>query len=85
MEFLIHYGLKGGYRFNIVSAWAEFSGMWIISEEGALADNSRNQMFLGAQLNNHTFRPGIFYGFHINKDLREETKGILGLNFQVVF
>ena len=84
VELLMHYGLKGGYRFNNISTWAEFSGMWIITEEGSLDETSLNQIFLGGQLNSHKFRPGIFYGFHINKDFREETKGILGLNLQVV-
>lgn len=84
VELLIHYGLKGGYRFNKVSTWTEFSGMWLLSEEGSIDSNSYNQIFFGGQLNSSKFRPGIFYGFHINKDLREETKGIVGVNLQVV-
>jgi hypothetical protein len=85
VEFLIHYGLKGGYMFKKVSTWAEFSGMWLISEEGGVDINSYNQIFLGGQLNSNEFRPGFFYGFHINEDFRDGTKGILGLNFQLVF
>jgi hypothetical protein len=85
VEFLIHYGLKGGYNFQKISTWAEFSGMWILTEEGDIDTNSFNQIFIGGQLNSSKFRPGFFYGFHINKDFREETTGILGLNFQVVF
>jgi hypothetical protein len=84
VEFLIHYGLKGGYRFNKVSTWAEFSGMWFISEEGSLDTNSYNQIYIGGQLNSNKFRPGFFYGLHINEDFRDGTKGMIGLNFQVV-
>lgn len=84
VELLLHYGMKGGYRFNKISSWVEFSGMWILSEEGSLDSKSQNQIFLGGQLNSNKFRPGFFYGFHINKDLREETKGIIGVNLQVV-
>jgi len=85
VEFLIHYGLKGGYMFKQVSTWVEFSGMWLLSEEGSIDINSYNQIFLGGQLNSGRFRPGFFYGFHINEGLREETKGIIGINLQVVF
>ena len=70
--------------FKQISTWIEFSGMWLISEEGSIDDNSYNQIFLGGQLNSRRFRPGFFYGFHINEGFRDETKGIIGLNIQVV-
>jgi len=84
VELFLHYGIKGGYRFNAVSTWAEISGMMVTTEEGSLDEKWNNQLFLGAQYNRSTFRPGIFYGIYLDKDLREGISGILGLNLQVV-
>jgi len=81
---LLHYGLKGGYQFNTVAAWTELGGIMIITEEGDLADRWINQLYLGAQLSRGTFRPGIFYGIYLDKNIREGTSGILGLNLQFV-
>jgi hypothetical protein len=85
VELLIHYGAKGGYRFNTLTTWAEFSGIWLTTEEGDLDSNSLNQIIVGGQLNTGKFRPGIFYGIFINEYMREGSNGNLGLNFQLVF
>jgi len=84
VELLMHYGIKGGYRFRTVSAWTELSGILIVTEEGSLDDKWMNQLFFGAQLNQGMFRPGIFYGFHLDKYIRDELSGVLGLNLQFV-
>ncbi len=84
VELLIHYGLKGGYQFNAVSAWAELSGILIVTEEGSLDEKWTNQLFFGTQYNRGRIRPGIFYGIHLDKDVRESIGGVLGLNLQMV-
>ncbi len=84
VELLLHYGVKGGYQFNAVAAWAELNGIMIVTEKGDLADRWINQVNLGAQLTRGTFRPGIFYGIHLDKDYRESISGIMGVNLQVV-
>jgi hypothetical protein len=84
VELLIHYGLKGGYQFNMVSTWAELSGIMIVTQEGGLNEKWINQVFFGAQLNQGKFRPGLFYGIHLDRGLREGINGLLGVNLQVV-
>jgi hypothetical protein len=84
VELLLHYGIKAGYRFNSVATWAELNGIMILTEEGSLADRWINQMNLGAQWSQGIFRPGIFYGIHLDKNFREGISGILGVNLQVV-
>lgn len=84
VELLLHYGIKGGYHFNAVAAWTELNGIMIITEEGDLADRWINMVNFGAQLSKGTFRPGVFYGIHLDKDIREGTSGILGINLQIV-
>jgi hypothetical protein len=84
LELLMHYGIKGGYQFNTVSTWAELSGVLIVTEEGNLDDKWMNQVFFGAQLNRGIIRPGVFYGIHLDKFIRDEISGILGINLQFV-
>lgn len=84
VELLLHYGVKGGYQFNAVAAWAELNGIMIVTEEGDLADRWINQVNFGAQYVKGTFRPGVFYGIYLDKDFREGISGLLGVNLQVV-
>lgn len=84
LELLLHYGIKGGYHFNAVAAWSELNGIMVITEDGALADRWINLLNFGVQLSRGTFRPGVFYGIHLDKDLREGTSGVLGINLQIV-
>ncbi len=84
VELLVHYAIKGGYQFNALATWAELNGMMILTEDLDLSERWINLFNFGAQLSRGTFRPGVFYGIHLDKDTRQETRGILGVNLQVV-
>jgi len=80
VELLLHFGIKGGYRFSKVLLWSEFNSITVITESGLDIDEMiQSQLLFGGQLDLGKIDPGIFYTIPLKEYMREVTSGILGI------
>jgi hypothetical protein len=87
VELYLHYGVKGGFQWNMVAVWAELNGLLAATSGATSAGEATiHQMFLGVQFTGALVRPGIFYGISLDKDRNDftESKGMLGIKVDVV-
>lgn len=82
-ELFLHYGLKGGYKFNNVWLWSEFNGIMIVTESGAdIKDRTINQLVLGGQYDLGKFKPAVFYSIPLKEYMREYLSGVIGFKLE---
>jgi hypothetical protein len=83
-EFLVHYGVNGGYQINDLLISAEFLGLMMVSENFQnFSDRFINMIDLGMQWKGHMVVPKIFYQIILKKELNDVVSGILGVGVTV--
>lgn len=83
-EFLIHYGLIGGYQINKLLLNLEFLGYGILSERVEnFDDRFINMVNIGAQWKENTVIPRIFYKIYLKDTIRDYVNGVLGIGVAV--
>ena len=82
-ELFLHFGLKGGYKFNKAWIWSEFNGVMIVTESGTdIKDRTINQLVFGGQYDLGKFKPSIFYSIPLKDYMREYLNGVIGFKLE---
>jgi hypothetical protein len=83
-EFLMHYGITGGYQINKLLFNIEVIGVVIVSEDiGNLGDRFVNMINIGMEWRENTVAPKIFYKYYLRDDINRTVDGVLGIGVNV--
>lgn len=84
-ELYINYGVKAGYRANVIDIQAELMGKMLLTESDLdLGERTLHMVAFGVQWNKGAIRPGVFYALHLKEYLRDEVSGVLGVKIDFV-
>lgn len=85
-EVLMHYGLSSGIKLAPLTIMVEVLGLAIITEDvDDFEDRFEHHAAFGVSLNGHNLRSSLFYQIPLHDDLKEITKGVLGVKLEVAF
>lgn len=84
VELFAHYGIFGGFKLTSVTLSAELEGLAIISEDiDDFEDRFTHSLVFGGQWTGSNIKPGIYYQIYLDKDIRDDVDGVLGIKVDV--